>query len=139
MISQYLLFTGALILFSLGTVHLVYTFFSKKFSPRNGDVEEGMKSTCPGLTGETTVWKAWLGFNASHSSGAMFIGIVNCYMGVYHFTLFQSDPFFFIFNILTISFYAWLAKKYWFKIPLTGISITLICFILSCILTLVNK
>ena len=82
MISQYLWVTGSLIMFVLGTTHLVYTFFSNRFSPRNGDVEEGMKLTSPRLTGETTVWKAWIGFNASHSSGAMFIGIINGYLGL---------------------------------------------------------
>ena len=97
-----------------------------------------MKISYPILTKETTMWRAWIGFNASHSSGAMFIGIINFYLALEYFAAVQSDHFFFIFNLLTIGFYVWLAKKYWFKIPFIGILITLICYILAYILILVN-
>ena len=138
MTAKYLWEFGSLILAVLGTLHLFYTFFSDKFSSRNQNVIDEMKSSYPNLTKETTMWKAWIGFNASHSSGAMFIGIMNFYLAVEYFTIFQSNHFFFIFNILTIGFYVWLAKKYWFKIPLIGISITLICYIASYVLILTN-
>ena len=139
MIVKYLWVIGSLIILVLGTIHLFYTFFTNKFSPRNKKLEEEMKSAMPYLTRQTTMWKGWIGFNASHSSGAMFIGIINFYLAVKYFTLFQSDNFFFLINILTIGFYVWLAKKYWFKIPLIGISISLTCFIVSYILTILNK
>ena len=32
-----------------------------------------MKQTSPVLTKDTTVWDAWVGFNASHSIGAMLV------------------------------------------------------------------
>jgi hypothetical protein len=54
-----------------------------------------MKSISPMLTRETTMWKAWIGFNASHSSGITFIGVINCIQGVKYFALFRSDNFFF--------------------------------------------
>lgn len=135
--AKFLWVFGSLVILVLGTIHLVYTFFTNKFSPRNKRAEEEMKSTTPILTKETTLWKSWVGFNASHSSGGMFIGIINFYFAIEYFSLFQTDNFFFLFNILTIGFYVWLAKKYWFKIPLTGVSITLLCFIISYILTIV--
>jgi hypothetical protein len=78
-----------------------------------------MKSANPILTKETTLWKAWIGFNASHSLGAIFIGVMNFYLAVLYFDLVQSDPFFFVLNIATTAFYLWLAKKYWFEIPFT--------------------
>lgn len=128
--------TGSLILTFLGSLHLYYTFFSNKFSSRNGKMVEEMKTSSPILTNKTTMWKAWIGFNASHGSGAMFIGIINLYMALQYFAVMCSDPFFFLFGIITLGFYAWLAKKYWFNIPSTGILISLVCFILSYILTL---
>lgn len=139
MIAKYLWIFGSLIITVLGTIHLVYTFFTNKFSPRNEKLENEMKMASPILTRQTTMWKAWIGFNASHSSGAMFIGLINFYLAVKDFTILQSDNFFFIFTILTIGFYVWLAKKYWFKIPLTGIIIAFICFTISYILTIINK
>jgi hypothetical protein len=139
MIAKYLWLLGSLIILFLGTIHLFYTFFTNKFSPRKESIEEEMKATTPYLTRETTMWRGWIGFNASHSSGAMFIGIINFYVAVKYFSIFQTDHFFFLFNLFTIGFYVWLAKKYWFKIPLIGITITLICFFISYILTIMNR
>ena len=131
MSAKYIWEFGSIILIILGTIHLAYTFFTNKFSSKNKKVITEMKSSHPNLTKETTIWKAWIGFNASHSIGVIFIGIINLYLAFEYFSILQSDHFFFIFNILTISFFVWLAKLYWFKIPLIGTSITLICYMLS--------
>lgn len=139
MIAKYLWETGSIIIAIFGSIHLYYTFFTNKFSSTNEKVVEEMKTSFPILTKETTMWKAWIGFNASHSSGIIFIGIFNFYIAVQYFTVLQSDHFFFLFNILTISFYIWLAKKYWFKRPLIGVLITLICYIVSYVSTMINR
>ena len=136
MYAKYLWEFGSLILIILGTLHLLYTFFSDKFSSRNKNVVDEMKSSHLILTKETTIWKAWIGFNASHSSGAMFIGVINFYLALEYLTVLQSDHFFFLFNIITIGFYVWLAKKYWFKIPFIGLLITLICYIITYVITM---
>ncbi len=77
MTVKYIWEFGSVIFIILGVIHLLYTFFTNKFSSRNKNVIHEMKSSYPNLTKETTMWKAWIGFNASHSSGAMFIGIMN--------------------------------------------------------------
>lgn len=71
MIAQILLITGSSILGVLGTVHLVYTFYSKKFYAVDRTVTEAMKKSSPRITDETTMWDAWVGFNASHSLGVV--------------------------------------------------------------------
>jgi len=139
MIEKYLWELGSLIIFILGILHLLYTFFSNKFSSKNKELISQMKVSYPILTKETTMWKGWIGFNASHSSGAMFIGIINFYLALEYFPVFQSDHFFFVFNITTIAFYVFLAKKYWFRIPFIGILITLICYISTYIMVLLNN
>ena len=138
MIAKYIWVFGSLIFIILGTIHLVYTFFTNKFSSKNRKVITEMKSSHPILTEETTIWKAWIGFNASHSVGVMFIGVINFYLAFEYFSTLQSDHFFFLFNILIISFYVWLAKMYWFKIPLLGTLIALICYISSYSVILMN-
>jgi beta-galactosidase GanA len=138
MIAKYLWETGSVIITILATIHLYYTFFTNKFSSRNEKVVEEMKISFPILTKKTTLWKAWTGFNASHSSGAMFIGIINFYLSYRYFSFLQSDHFFFLFAIITMSFYGWLGKKYWFNIPFTGIILSLACFMISYILTVIN-
>ena len=138
MLAKYLWEIGSLILVILGAIHIFYTFFSNKFSSKNKNLISEMKSSSPILTKETTMWRAWIGFNASHSSGVIFIGILNFVLAIKYFTTFQSEHFFFIFNILTITFYVWLAKKFWFRIPFIGISLTFICYVVSYCLILFN-
>jgi hypothetical protein len=138
MLAKFLWETGSVVITILATVHLYYTFFTNKFSSRNEKMVEEMKTSFPILTKKTTMWKAWIGFNGSHSSGAMFIGIINFYLAVYYFPFLQSDHFFFVFTIITMCFYGWLVKKYWFNIPFTGIIISLTCFIASYILVLTD-
>jgi hypothetical protein len=138
MLAKYLWEIGSLILVILGAIHIFYTFFSNKFSSKNKNLISEMKSSSPILTKETTMWRAWIGFNASHSSGVIFIGILNFFLAIKYFTTFQSEHFFFIFNILTIAFYVWLAKKFWFRIPFIGISLTFICYVVSYCLILFN-
>ncbi len=139
MIAKYLWEIGSIIIAVLGSMDLYYTFFTNKFSSRNEKMIEEMKSSSPILTKEITMWKAWISFNATHSSGIIFIGVINFYLAVNYFAVMQSDHFFFLFNIFTLGFYVWLGKKYWFKIPLTGALMTFVCFIGSYILTIINK
>lgn len=139
MIAKYLWETGSTIIAGLASIHMYYTFFTDKFSSRNEKMIGDMQSSSPIISKELTMWQAWIGFNASHSAGGIFIGIINFYLADQYFTVLQTDNFFFLFNILTIGFYVWLAKKYWFKIPLIALVLTLACFISSYILTMVNR
>ncbi len=134
MLEQYLILLGAATFLVLGTLHLVYTFFTDNFLARNAGTVESMKKDYPVLTRKTTMWRAWIGFNASHSSGAMFIGLVNILLATQHFELYQNADSLHLLNIITAIFYLYLAKKYWFNIPFMGILIATICFITAFIL-----
>jgi hypothetical protein len=136
MVAKYLWEIGSIAIMLLAGTHLYFTFFTDKFSSRNTKLVEDMQSSSPILTNKLTMWSAWIGFNASHSMGGIFIGIINLYLAIRYFSILQSDHFFFIFNILTITFYVWLATKYWFKTPLRGLTITLACYCASYVLTL---
>jgi len=129
---------GSFIFIMLGIIHLFYTFFTNKFSSRNNKVVDEMKSSHLILTKETTIWKAWVGFNASHSIGVIFIGVINFYLAYHFFSILQNEFFFFVLNIITVATYLWLAKKYWFKIPFIGILITLTCYIIAFIIMIIN-
>ena len=127
--GQILLTVGVSIFGVLGSVHLVYTFFTEKFSPYDASVAVAMESTSPRLTKETTMWRAWVGFNASHSLGAMLLAAIYIPLAVYHFELIQNSLWFSLLPVVVGISYLVLAKKYWFKIPFTGVLIALVCFI----------
>ena len=132
-IAKYLWIIGSLPLIILGMIHLMYTFFTNKFSSRNKVVEQEMKTSFPVLTRATTMWKAWIGFNASHSAGCIYIGVINLIVAIKYEVVLQSKEFLLL-NIVTILFYCWLAEKYWFRIPLIGVLITTCCFIAAGVL-----
>lgn len=127
MIAKYLWIIGSVPFIVLGTIHLLYTFFTNKFSSRNSLVDEEMKTSSPVLTRQTTMWRAWIGFNASHSSGAIYIGLLNLFIAFQYSSVLQNQIFLLL-NISTAFFYLWLAKKYWFCTPFVGILIATCSF-----------
>jgi hypothetical protein len=134
--EQILWVIGSLIFLLLGALHLFYTFFTNKFSSRNEEMISEMKKSFPNLSRETTMWKAWVGFNASHSAGAIFIGSINLILAAQHFVFLRQSFPLMLLTLLTVTFYLFLGKKYWFRIPFIGILISTICFALSFLLIL---
>src|SRR5688572_16874063 len=98
MLEQFLWIAGSLPFLILGSIHLLYTFFTNKFSSRNPAVDEAMKTSHPVLTNKTTMWRAWVGFNASHSSGVIYIGLVNFLFAVF-LPIILSNPVFLWVNL----------------------------------------
>lgn len=136
MIARYLIILGGAVLVFLGGAHLYYTFFSNKLSSRELETERRMKGSHPILTRETTIWKAWVGFNASHSLGAIFIGLANIILVTESFEIYQSSASLWALNLASIGFYLFLAKKYWFRIPFLGILFTATCYTVACYMVL---
>lgn len=127
-IEQILLIVGASIFGVLGTMHLLYTFLSNKFEARDASVTEAMKASSPVITKETSVWDAWIGFNASHSLGAMLVAAVYIPLAVSYFEMIEQSLWFSLLPTVIGFSYLILAAKYWFRIPLIGISISTACF-----------
>lgn len=122
---------SVLIIATLGVLHLVATFGGPKLHPVDGSVKRRMQDTALVLTKQTNMWRAWIGFNASHSLGALLFGAVYSYLALAHGSLlFSSWPLLGI-GLLTLAVYWWLAKVYWFVIPFAGISLALACYVLA--------
>jgi len=126
--AQILIIIGASIFGILGTIHLLYTFFTNKLDPYDSSVTRAMKDTSPILTKETSIWNAWVGFNASHSLGAMLVAAVYIPLGTSYFYIIQQSVWFSFLPVLIGLSYLILAKIYWFKIPFFGVLISTICF-----------
>ena len=127
--AQILFIIGASIFGVLGTIHLIYTFFTNKFDAYDPLVTASMKSSSPVLTKETTMWNAWVGFNASHSLGAMLIAGFYIPLTISYFSIIQESYWFSLLPIVIGFSYLFLAKRYWFKIPFLGVFIATLCFI----------
>lgn len=137
MAAQILWITASSIYVLLATLHLLYTFFTNKFSARDSQTTEMMKQTHPVLTNRTTMWKAWIGFNGSHSAGGIFLGAVNIILAIFYFDFLSAALPLIILTDITSLFFLFLGIKYWFNIPLGGIVIATICYIAATIIILV--
>jgi hypothetical protein len=133
MLPQSLIVAGALIFGLLGTLHLAYTFFTGKFSPRDAATEAAMKLTHPRLTRRTTLWKAWVGFNASHSLGAMLFAAVYLLLALAHMDWLREAPGLVWLAAAGALAYLALAVRYWFRTPLIGIALASACFFAAAI------
>lgn len=125
--EQILIIAGVAIFGILGSIHLPYTFAGRKLYPHDEAVVAAMQSSTLNLTKETTIWKAWIGFNASHSYGAILFSAIYIPLTVFHFELIQQSLWFRWLPVLVGILYLVLAKQYWFRIPFTGILLATLC------------
>jgi hypothetical protein len=93
-----------------------------------------MKSTPVRISKETSMWKAWIGFNASHSAGAIFFGVINSLLVFHYFWIIKESVFILFLTSSFVLFFLFLAKAYWFRVPLIGVLIATLCFALSIVL-----
>ncbi|MFT4799913.1 MAG: hypothetical protein ACJAYE_001168 [Candidatus Azotimanducaceae bacterium] len=127
--GQWLLIVGAGIFGILGTAHLIFTFFSDKFEAFDDSVTKAMQRTSPRISKDTSMWQAWVGFNASHSLGAMVFAGLYIPIAFSHFELIQESLWLAVLPVIVGVAYLILAKLYWFRVPFTGILIATLCFI----------
>jgi hypothetical protein len=76
-----------------------------------------------------TMWKAWISFHASHSMGLMLFGLVYGYPTVCQWEVLQKSYFLAALGLLMLVGYVVLARVYWFKAPLIGVSLATLFYI----------
>ena len=129
--ARVLMVVSANIVFALGVVHLVSTFWGPKLTPRDPALEISMSQISPLITKETTMWQAWVGFNASHSMGLILFGLVFGHLGLAHGQLLFRSPFLVVVGLAMLGGLVVVCKVCFFSVPLTGVSIALACYIAS--------
>ena len=127
---------SASIVLSLGVAHLVYTFWGPNLTPRDPALQISMSQISPVITNETTMWRAWVGFNASHSMGLILFGLVFGYLALAHGQLLVQSPFLLLVGFAMLGGFVVLCRVYFFSAPLRGISISLACYVASIIAAL---
>lgn len=120
---------SAAILLLLGCAHLLYTFRGPKLLPRDPELRRQMESDSPGITRETTMWKAWVGFNASHSAGAMLFGLIYGYLALAQADLFFRSAFLMATGLAFLAGWVFLGKRYWFSVPFRSLVVALALYL----------
>ena len=129
MISRILIAASAAIIAFFGGMHLAYTFFTDQLTPIEGQVETAMKHVVPRISSSTTMWKAWVGFNVSHSMGLILFGLIYGYLAVYQWEVLRRSYFLSGLGLLVLVGYVVLARVFWFSDPLIGVSAATLLYV----------
>src|SRR5499425_1046170 len=134
-----LLILGGAVFFLLGGSHAVYTLLDLRnprwLVPVDPSVAKAMANTALRLSGgRTDMWRAWIGFNFSHSLGLLLLAALALWAG---FRI-KMLPVGIAMPALTLigCAYEVLALLYWFRFPAIGVAIGTCCFAAAWVLSL---
>ena len=122
-VSIWLVAAAALIVGVLGTLHLIYTFSGTRLHPRDETLIARMQEVSPRLTRETTIWRAGLGFHASHSLGAMLFAAVFASLALAPQAPLFGMPGVALAGAAYLVAMLVLARRFWFRIPFRGLAV----------------
>jgi hypothetical protein len=122
----------------LGGLHAIYTLLDlrkpRRLVPVDLSVAQAMADSALRLSrGGTDMWRAWIGFNFSHSLGVLLVGTLGIWAG----SRIKTFPVAIIPVLALIGcVYLVLALLYWFRIPAIGVAIGTGCFVAAWVLSL---
>jgi hypothetical protein len=133
-----LLILGGSLFALLGLLHALYTFADisrpRRLVPNDPAVMQAMSSSGVRLArGGTTMWRAWVGFNFSHSLGAILFGSA-CILVARSLRLLALPKPALLVPVAIAALYLVLAIRYWFRIPALGIAAATLCFLAAWLL-----
>lgn len=123
-LSRYLFLAGGLPFLLLGAAHAFATprrtDERRGLSPVDAQLAASMARTRVLLTGRTDMWSAWVGFNLSHSLGAILFGAVVLLVARTPESFAANAAVFAPLAVVVSLAYLVLAAKYWFRTPIVG-------------------
>jgi hypothetical protein len=127
---------SAAVILLLGLVHLWYTFRGPNLNPRDRELTAKMMTVSPVITRETTMWRAWIGFNATHSFGLILFGALFGYLAMRHSTFLYHSWFLLGLGLALLLSYAVVAKLYFFTTPFRGVVLATVLYLFGIVLNL---
>lgn len=129
--GQILILASCAVVIVMGTAHLALTFFSNRFEPRDAQLGQQMRIVSPVISRDTTMWQMGTGFHISHSMGPILFGLIYGYLALCQLPLLLGSTFLLTLGGLTLATYAVTARVYWFKVPLRGIALALLLYLVG--------
>jgi hypothetical protein len=128
--SAFIAASAAIVLF-LGCVHLLYTFRGPMLQPRDPELTAKMMSVSPVISRETTMWRVYIGFNATHSFGLILFGLVYGYLAIFQREFLFRSWFLLALGLVLLLGYAVISRLYFFSGPFRGIAFAAILYVLG--------
>jgi len=130
-VAKNLLTIAGVVILLMGTGHLLLTLRDvwkpTAFTPTDDSVRLAMQAAQLRFSRRINLWDSWLGFNISHSLGAMMLGGALLFAAQVHLEGFLESAFLKTAAVLITAMYLVVAIRFWFRGPVIGISIVLVC------------
>lgn len=137
-LSRYLFVAGAVPFVLLGLAHAIATPLqvgqARGLSPTDAGLAKAMSQTPVLLTPRTNMWLAWVGFNLSHSLGAVFFGTAVLLIGRSASSFTAQGGIFGPLAVVVSAAYLVLAIRYWFRTPIVACGVSVVLFVSSWLL-----
>jgi hypothetical protein len=141
-VSRYLFLAGALPYVLLGIAHALHTPRAtgdrKGLTPADPGLAESMARSRVLLTGRTDVWRAWVGFNFTHSLGAVLFGAALLLVGRTADSFAHDAAVFLPFAVIVSLIYLAIGLAYFFRTPIAGIALSVVLFVAAWLLRLAS-
>jgi hypothetical protein len=138
-----LFLAGAIPFLLLGTMHAVHTpkqpTERKGLSPSDPTLADSMARSSILLTRRTDMWRAWVGFNLSHSLGLVLLGVMVVLVGRTSASFGYNAGLFLPLAVVVSTAYLILGVAYWFRTPVIGMGICLFLFTAAWALYLLGR
>jgi hypothetical protein len=136
--AQVLIVIGGSIFLLLGLGHGALTLRDlrdpRAFTPRDPELRRAMQQSSIAFHRTINLWKAWMGFNLSHSLGLVLFGGAFLYVGVFEPDAFAASPLLQGCAVAVSAIYLVLSLLFWFSKPAIGSALALACFVLAVLL-----
>lgn len=136
--AQVLLITGAAVFFVLGAAHGILTLrdlsLPRTFTPTDESVRHAMQKSRVAIHPRVNLWKAWLGFNLSHSLGLILFAGTTALIAWRYFPAFAQSPLMQVAVLAVAAAYFVLSVRFWFPAPAVGAAVGFFFFLGSVIL-----
>jgi hypothetical protein len=119
-LASILIAASGAILLALGLIHVFITYAGRLLLPRDRALRERMEAVSPVISRDTTMWRAWQGFNASHGLGVMLFGVVYIDLALRNTDLLARDVVLQGIGLAWLLAWVLLAVRHWFNVPQAG-------------------
>ncbi len=133
--AQVLIIIAASIFLLLGSFHGFLTLrdlvHPMAFTPPDPALREAMQQSGIAFHPSVNLWKAWMGFNLTHSLSLVFFGAPFLYVGIFKPNVFASSLLLQAVAVLVSVIYVVLSLNFFFSTPAIASAIGLICFLVA--------
>ena len=128
MLPRILISASAAIGLVAGTLHLHGTYFGPDLRPRDPELEESMRRVALNVSSRTTMWNAWIAFNAILSFGLMLFGLLYGYLAMFRFAVLQTSPFLLSLGLVFLAGLVVIWKRYTYHLPVVVFTVALLLY-----------